>query len=97
MTLQTAIVDSLATYRVTKLVIDDYITQDLRQKAFEELAKLPHPLARKAEYLLTCPWCVGIWAAGFLVALRFLAPNLANYLNTLLAASAVTGILYERL
>lgn len=97
MTIQTAIIDSLATYRVTKLVIDDYITLELREKAYSELAKLPSPLARKAEYLLSCPWCVGIWAAGFLVALRLLAPNLADYLNTLLAASAVTGILYERL
>lgn len=90
-------VDALATYRLTKLVIDDYITNDLRQKAFQELAKLPSPLARKAEYLLTCPWCVGIWAASFLIGLRLIAPSLAEYLNSLLAASAVTGILYERM
>lgn len=92
-----AVIDALATYRLTKLVIDDYITQDLRDKAFAELAKLENnKLARKAEYLLTCPWCVSIWAAGFLVLLRLTAPNLAQYLNTLLAASAVTGVLYEK-
>lgn len=92
-----ALIDALATYRATKLVIDDEITADLRDRAFAELRRLPPGVAAKLRYFLTCPWCVSVWAAGFLVGLRFLAPNLAQYLNALLAASAATGLLYTRL
>lgn len=92
-----AVIDALATYRATKLVIDDEITADLRDKAYKEIKRLPKKTADKLQYLLTCPWCVSIWAAAFLVALRLIAPNLATYLNTLLAASAVTGITYTKI
>lgn len=88
--------DALATYRLTKLVIDDKITEDVRSKIFKEIHRLPKPMQAKVSYFLTCPWCVSIWAAGFLGLLRLKAPNLADYLSTLLAASAVTGILAER-
>jgi hypothetical protein len=92
-----ALIDALATYRATKLVIDDEITADLRDKAYEQLYRLPDRTRQKVRYLLSCPWCVSIWAAAFLVGLRILAPDLATYLNTLLAASAVTGIVYTRI
>lgn len=96
MTLQQTALTSLATYRLTKLVIDDEITADLRDKAFEELDKLDNKFSAKLTYLLTCPWCVSIWAAGFLILLRKFAPNLAQALEILLASSAATGLLYER-
>lgn len=92
-----ALIDALATYRATKLIIDDEITADLRDKAFAELHRLPKKTAQKLQYFLTCPWCVSIWAAAFLVGVRLLAPNLAKYLNTLLAASAATGLTYTKL
>lgn len=92
-----AIIDALATYRATKLVIDDEITADIRERAYQELERLPKKYATKLRYLLGCPWCVSIWAAGFLVALRLVAPNLAKYLNTLLAASAATGLIYQKI
>ena len=92
-----ALIDALATYRATKIIIDDEITADLRAKAFEEIQRLPKKTAQKLEYFLTCPWCVSIWAAAFLIGLRFIAPNLAKYLNGLLAASAATGLTYTKL
>ena len=88
--------DAIATYRLTKLVIDDEITREAREWAYVNLQKLPAPLANKVEYLLGCPWCVSIWAAGVLLAVRKINPDLADYLNTLLAASAVTGVIDER-
>lgn len=92
-----AAITALATYRLTKLVIDDYITEDLRRLAYQELSKLKSKHARKVEYLLSCPWCVSIWAAGFLILLNKIAPNLAKALKILLASSAVTGIVYSKL
>lgn len=87
---------ALATYRLTKLVIEDEITQELRMKAYQEINNLPPKLANKLTYFLGCPWCVSIWAAGFLVVLKQVAPNLHKLLTTTLAASAVTGLLFEK-
>lgn len=87
---------ALATYRLTKLVIDDEITLELRMKAYQEIDKLPPKLSNKLAYFLSCPWCVSIWAAGFLILLKKVAPNLHELLTTILSASAVTGIIASR-
>lgn len=96
MTLQQTALTSVATYRLTKLVIDDYITSDLRDKAFDEIDRLPPKIAEKLTYFLTCPWCVSIWAAAFLVLLRKITPNLTSALEVLLTSSAITGLIYEK-
>ena len=92
-----ALVDALATYRATKLVIDDEITADLRERAYTEIGRLPKKQAEKLRYLLSCPWCVSIWAGAFILGLRLVAPNLARYLSGLLAASAATGLIYTKI
>lgn len=85
------VVDVLATYRLTKLVIDDELTADLREKAFEHL----NPDGKIA-YLLTCPWCVSFWAGLTIFSLRQYAPEqLTDTLNGALAASAASGLIYE--
>lgn len=92
-----AVVLTLATYRATKLVIDDEITRELREEAYAQIDKIPNVTIRnKAAYLLGCPWCVSIYSAGFLLVLRHVAPKAYEFLIHLLAASAVTGILYEK-
>lgn len=93
---QEMIMNSLATYRLTRLVIEDEITNDLRAKAYEQINKLPDPVANKLSYFLTCPWCVSIWAAGLLLVLRRTSPELAEFVTGLLAASAVAGVISER-
>lgn len=84
----TLIVDVVAVYRLTKLVNEDYITEDLRNLVFD---KFP-PKKSKFGYLFTCPWCMSIWAAGVIFTLRRISPQTADYLSTILAASAVTGL-----
>jgi hypothetical protein len=81
-----------ATYRLTKLINDDYIFNDLRQKVWAK-----YPRDTKIGYLFTCPWCMSIWAGGALLLTRKFAPEFYNELALLLTASAVTGILNERL
>lgn len=86
-------VSALATYRLTKLVVDDKITEDLREKVFERYGD---PSVSKVSYLVQCPWCVSVYA-GVLVSLsRMIAPGAAKLLLESLAFSAVTGILVER-
>jgi hypothetical protein len=77
----------LATYRLTKLVIDDEITSEIREKLLAKLGD--HP---KLSYFLHCPWCVSIWAAGGLVTLDKLSPEIGDILKKVLAASAITGL-----
>jgi hypothetical protein len=90
------LVGGLATYRVTKLVIDDEIFREPREKVLSALMKDGSPLAMKAYYLLTCPWCVSIWAAGGLLLLKKTSPGLYEVLASVLASSALTGVLAER-
>lgn len=89
-------VAALATYRLTKLVIDDEILREPRNVIMDRIQASSHPLAPKAYYFMTCPWCVSIWAAGGLLLLHKVSPNLAAVITTILAASGVSGVLAER-
>lgn len=88
--------DALATYRLTKLVIDDEVTAELRDAAYTHLNNHPGKLSKKLTYFLSCPWCVSIWAGAAITVTRVVSPRAANAISGLLAASAVTGLLYER-
>lgn len=87
------IVDSLAVFRLTKLVNDDEITADLRDKILERF----HPEDTKIGYLITCPWCVSIWAGGAVALARELAPRPWNVVASALAFSSITGLVAEKI
>lgn len=84
-------VDISATYRLTKLVLDDRITEDLRNKIYEKF-----PRDSKIAYFIGCPWCVSIWAGAVIFTLRKVNPQGADVVSGLLAASAATGVAYTR-
>lgn len=87
-TLLWLLVDIAAVYRLTKLAIDDEILYEVRAKVWE---KFP-PETTKIGYLFTCAWCMSIWMGAGIFALRKVDPELANYVSSVLAASAATGI-----
>lgn len=90
-------VDALAVYRLTKLITEDKLTEEMRKIVGD---KFPWVVDKRTgqkrmslvEYLVNCPWCVSIWAAGFIFTLRKVSPKTADYLSGILAASALTGI-----
>lgn len=86
------LIDAAATHRLTKLVIDDEITADLREKAFE---KLGDPSESKLAFGLTCPWCVSFWAGLLVYTSRTIAPKAWAPLAAALAYSSVTGWVEE--
>ena len=95
--LTTLLVDTAAVYRLTKLVTEDYLTEDLRllvQEKFPAVMDKRKGVRRKHKmvYFINCSWCVSIWAAAFIITLRQINPTAATYLSSILAASAVTGI-----
>lgn len=93
----TLLVDTVAVHRLTKLITEDYLTEDLRklvQEHFPAVTDKRTQMKRKSKftYFVNCPWCVSIWAAAFIFTLRKINPQLATYLSSILAASSVTGI-----
>lgn len=86
------LVDALATHRLTKLMVDDYITEPLREKVYE---KFGDPEDSKISYLAACPWCVSIYVGIGVVAARTIAPKAWRPLAYALAFSSVTGLIEE--
>lgn len=78
----------IATYRLTKLVMEDEITREIRDKIYDLLEN--HP---KLQYLMYCPWCISIYAG----VIALVAEKYFPELNSILIASAITGLIYERI
>lgn len=83
--------DILAVFRLTKLIMDDRITLEFRDWVWKK-----YPPNTKMGFLLTCPWCVSIWAAIIVIGARKASPEYGDMLSKILAASAVTGLAYQR-
>jgi hypothetical protein len=83
--------DIVATYRLTKLIMEDRITEDLRALVYDKF-----PRDSKMSYFMGCPWCISIWAGAVIFTLRKVSPETANIVSGLLAASAVTGVVYTK-
>lgn len=86
------VIDIIAVYRLTKLAIDDEILYEVREKVWE---KYP-PESSKIGYLFTCPWCMSFWMGVGIFALRRISPETANYVSSVLASSAATGIAFSK-
>lgn len=83
--------DIVATYRLTKLILDDRLTEDLRVAIYSRF-----PRDSKIAYFIGCPWCISIWAGAVIFTLRKVNPTGADIVSGLLAASAVTGVVYTK-
>lgn len=85
--------DTLATYRLVKLVREDKITEDLREKIYSRYGQ---PNEHKVSYLTQCPHCLSIYAGALLVGGRMIFPRATQATVRALALSALTGIMTER-
>ena len=79
---------TLASYRLTRLLIEDAILDGPRNKLFDRFP--PH--TSKIGYLFTCYWCLGLWVSAFMVACYLIVPTVAVVFFTVLAVSALVGI-----
>lgn len=82
--------DVVAVYRLSRLIVEDRITDELREYIHEHLPS-------EVSYLFNCPWCISIWAAIAIITLRKINPEIADYLSTILTASAITGAVYNHI
>lgn len=87
------LVDIAAVYRVTRAVTRDSVP----------LTRIPRDAVRRrwpdsdAATLVTCDWCVSVWAGFAVTAARALTPRAWDPIARALAASAVTGIVASRI
>lgn len=86
-----ALADTLATYRLTKLVLDDKIADPVRNRILA--GRDPD---KGLAFAITCPWCSSPYIAAGIVAARRYAPRWWGPVADILAMSAVTGLLFER-
>jgi hypothetical protein len=89
---------SLATYKVGRLVAKDHVTSFVRapvtegEESGEEQPKR-EGLPRALGELVTCPTCVGLWAAVGLSCGLVLFPRHARFVTTVLGAQAISDFL----
>ncbi len=79
------IILTLAIYRVTRVVVFEKIF-----KYFRDLVKANNRVyfMRTLCYIITCPWCAGVWIALIMVVFFFLVP----YGKLLVYLMALSGV-----
>lgn len=85
------LVNVFAVHRLTHLVIDDKITEPIRDRIFDRFGQ---PMDTWT-YLFTCPWCVSIWVGALAVVGVYVFPQIWMPLALLLALSSLTGLIYK--
>ena len=89
------IFDVLATYRLTTMVKDDKITEDLRTKVWDRFGQPGDDDSNKVSYLLTCPWCLSIYFGALAVTGGMFWPRAWRPVSKALAFSALTGLISD--
>lgn len=88
MTALELVIYGLATYRLTRLITRDSITEPIR----EWIWKRRPPEKSKIGYLFTCEWCMSIWTASLLIASSMITA-VTDVVAAVLALSAAAGLL----
>jgi len=86
-------ISALATYRLTRLITTDEITSPIRDRIW----KTHPPESSRIGYAITCNWCSSVYAASALQISRIIAPKTTTAVETILALSAVAGLVAARL
>lgn len=61
------LLDAIAAWRIVRLIQRDEITEGPRNAYIEWTLGHGH---RKLRYLISCPHCLGVWSAAFVLGLR---------------------------
>lgn len=89
---------TLATWRLIRLFAYDHITKWFREQFYDvvksgkgNVLEKPHSGPRRTiADLMTCPWCLGVWAGAAVVFFYLLTPY-AYYFALFLSISAVAS------
>jgi hypothetical protein len=92
---------SLASFRLTRLIVFDKITEFIREPFFDEMEEVNEEGEKELYYipkkegvkkffgeLLSCYWCTGIWTTTGLVLLSYFIP----YFQIVIMILAIAGL-----
>lgn len=85
------VIETLAVYRGTKLLQQDSLPPlpRIRERLIDHYGATPW------SQLVDCPWCLSVWVAGLSRLVRAIAPRFWRFGATVLASSAVAGLISE--
>ncbi|MFZ7944614.1 DUF1360 domain-containing protein [Neobacillus sp. 19] len=100
------IILSLASFRLTRLLVFDKITEFIRAPFFDEVSEENEEGELEVYYLpkksgvkkflgelLSCYWCTGIWASALIVGAGYLSPTIAAPIILILAVAGFASII----
>ena len=90
--LPTLLILALATFRLSRLITTDYITEPFRNFVWKRF-----PPNTQLGYLLTCTWCMSIWFASLITICYTIVPTATLVPCLILALSAVAGLISNKL
>ncbi|EKN68818.1 hypothetical protein BABA_12226 [Neobacillus bataviensis LMG 21833] len=104
-TFLTFVILSLSSFRLTRLLVFDKITEFIREPFFDEVEEenevgeidvyyLPKKTGFKKFMgeLLSCYWCTGIWAAALIVTFYYISPVVSTPIILILAVAGLASI-----
>lgn len=104
--LEMILILGLASFRLTRLIVFDKITNFLREPFFDEIVEedengekevflVPKTVGMKKWIgeLLSCYWCIGIWVSAGLLSLYLFLPKIGCLIILLLAIAAIGSII----
>lgn len=86
------VADSLATWRLVRLLHSDLIAAEIRASVIGWSLKNGHPYLRS---LIQCRNCLGVWAAAIVLGLR--AVKYGDRVRDLLAVAGASSLLFDLL
>jgi hypothetical protein len=99
--LEVILIISLASFRLTRLIVFDKITEFIRSPFFDEvmeddeifLVAKPTGIKKWVGEMLSCYWCTGIWVSAFLVVGQMFFLPLFKPLTLILAIAAIASVI----
>jgi hypothetical protein len=101
-----ALLLGLASFRLTRLIVYDKITEFIRRPFFDEIEEqddngnteiylIPKKDGVRSWIgeLLSCYWCTGIWMSMILAALNLIQSKFVDYFIIVLAIAAIGSII----
>jgi hypothetical protein len=99
--LEAIIIISLASFRLTRLIVFDKITEFIRAPFFDEvieegevfLVVKPKGIKKWIGEMLSCYWCTGMWASTLLVAGNTYFSPFFTPFSLILAIAAIASVI----
>jgi hypothetical protein len=106
MTFLNLLILTLASFRLTRLMVFDKITEFIREPFFDEVEEENEEGVLEVYYLpkkrgikkflgelLSCYWCTGIWSTAAIVLVEYLFPAFFHPIILILAVAGFAAIL----